>query len=89
MQAILYSQKVYTDFQNMCRNFKISSSLISTNNINPKIIPLNRSQFGGYNDIIYTKLLLVDSAMQAVIVFRPSLFWYFWQPQLSQHAKKL
>ena len=89
MQAILYSQKVYTDFQNMCRNFKIGSSLISTNNINTKITPLNRSQFNSCNDIIYTKLPLVGGAMQAVIVFRPSLFWHFWQPQLSQHAKKL
>ena len=51
-----------------------------------KIISSDRSQLGGYNNDIYTKLSLVGGAMQAVIVFRP---WLFWHLQFSKHAKKL
>ena len=54
-----------------------------------KITPSDRSQLGGYKDDIYTKLSLVGGAMRAVIVFRPSLSWHFWQPQFSKHAGKL
>jgi len=34
-----------------------------------KIGSSNRSQLGGRNDIIYTKLLLIGGAMQVVIAF--------------------
>ena len=42
-----------------------------------KIASSDRPQLGDYNDIIYTKLPLIGGAMQAVIVFRPSLSWHF------------
>ena len=54
-----------------------------------KIISLDRPQLSGYNDDIYTKLPLVGGAMQAVIIFRPSLSWHFGQLQFSKYARKL
>ena len=54
-----------------------------------KIISSDRSQLGGYKDIIYTKLSLVGGAMQQLLYLGHPLSWHFWQPQFSKHAEKL